>query len=68
MALCVMPHETEPPVPLATAPDPVRRCRNCGRKLARVWLAPGSVVEIKCRCNVVCVIEAPPIDKQSGGM
>lgn len=27
------------------------RCGRCGRILARLNLAPGSVVEVKCACN-----------------
>lgn len=34
-------------------------CTNCGTKLMRLYLAPGSVVEVKCpRCNCVATREA----------
>jgi len=29
------------------------RCQGCRRVLARLFLIPGSVVEIKCKCNTV---------------
>jgi len=27
------------------------RCSQCRHVLARMWLAPGSIIEIKCSCN-----------------
>jgi phage FluMu protein Com len=40
-------------------PTPIRfRCERCGQLLARVVLAPGSVIEIKCKCNHVNKVAA----------
>ena len=37
----------------------VWRCPSCGTILAKVKLAPGSVIEVKCyRCNQFAVKEA----------
>lgn len=55
-----------------TAPVPIRpsepfpqmrldvwRCPKCGTILAKLRLAPGSVIEVKCaRCNTLTVREA----------
>lgn len=32
-------------------PLEVWRCPKCGRVLAKLHLAPGSVVQVKCGCN-----------------
>ena len=29
------------------------RCHQCGRILAKVQLASGTIIEIKCRCNAL---------------
>jgi phage FluMu protein Com len=34
------------------------RCCHCGRILAKLVLAPGSRIEIKCKCNAMNVREA----------
>lgn len=36
----------------------IERCPRCSRILARMHLAPGSIVEIKCSCNNVAVVKA----------
>lgn len=43
-----------PPTPTLTAgPQQDWRCWNCHRLIARLALMPGSIVTIKCRCNMV---------------
>ncbi len=34
------------------------RCPRCGRFLAKGILAPGSILEIKCHCNRLNILEA----------
>ena len=33
------------------------RCHTCGALLARLRLSPGSVVQIKCKCNAINTLE-----------
>ena len=34
------------------------RCPNCRRMLAKVRLAPGSAVEVKCKCGLLTLLDA----------
>lgn len=36
------------------------RCPECGNILARHRLAPGSYLEVKCKCNAFCVYDVVP--------
>ena len=56
--------ETQPPydaTPVALEPKPVRqehRCAKCGRLIAVGVIKPGTVLEIKCRCNQMNILQA----------
>lgn len=42
----------------AVAEPQTWRCHSCNRILAKLVLAPGSVVEIKCKCNAMNTLQS----------